>query len=434
MDGKTLWCTLLAFSAALASSMALPLTAADPSDVRVYTSPHFELHTDLSAARASETLARMESMLSVAEAYWRVKPKGKIDCYLVQSQENWADAQLPHPLARISVSGVGGATVSDHVGSGRGRRHEATIYASTTAGVVEHEVVHAYCLQAFGATGPDWYKEGMAEVMAFRGSGAAAGVQYPPERLAELRKLAPRSVAQVVGGAGITSRISQSFQEMLARRTDGQAQVALSQWTENDAQNTRQARQDYLWAWALCHFLTHHPRYSARFRELGESYLLNRDDSFERVFGPMAREMEFEYSFFLENVATGYRPDLCAWDWETKFRAPAAGETVRRRIVAAGGWQPSGLALAANRRYAVKAEGAWSTNADGPLTGADGDQERGRLWGAVMTDFRLGRPFPLSAQGTLTAPAEGNLYLRCGDAWDQLGDNRGEVTVHFTAQ
>jgi hypothetical protein len=370
-------------------------------------------------------------MLTVAEDYWRVKPRGKIRCYLVASQENWTDAQLPHPLARISVGGVGGATVSVNVGGAR--RYAATIYAATTPGVVEHEVVHAYCLQAFGATGPDWYKEGMAEVMAFGGDGDPC-VQYPKERLEELRKLGPKSINQVVGAGAMTSKISQSLEAMVVRRADARAQVALSQWTESDAQNARQARQDYLWAWALCHFLAHNPNFSSRFRQLGESYLLNRDDSFERVFGPLGREMEFEFRFFLEHVAAGYRPDLCAWNWEARFRSLREGETIRRRVLAAGGYQPSGLSLTANRRYTFRAEGGWSTTAGGPLTSADGDDGKGRLFAVVMSDYRLGTPFALGAGGTFTAPAAGNLYLRCSDGWDQLGDNRGEMTVHLAEQ
>jgi hypothetical protein len=429
MDGKTL--KLGALLAAILAFQPAPLEAAENSKVAVYNSRHFELHTDLAAAPAGQMLDRMEAMLKVAEDHWRGSPKGKICCYLVQSQENWTDSQLPHPLARISVSGVGGATVSDNVGGPRTRSFGATIYASMTPGVVEHEVIHAYCLQAFGTTGPEWFKEGMAEVMAFRGDGAAS-VQYPPERLEELRKLSPRSVVQVVCADAMTNRIGQSLEAMLARRADARAQVALSQWTESDSQNTRQARQDYLWAWALCHFLTYNPNYSTRFRQLGESYLLGRDDSFERVFGPMGREMDFEYRFFLDHVAPGFRPDLCAWDWGSRFRTPAEGETVRRRVQAARGWQPSGLVLTANRRYAYRAEGAWSTRGEGPLGSADGGAHRGRLVGAILSDYRLGEPFLLGAEGTFTAPAAGNLYLRCADEWDRIGDNRGEVTVHLT--
>jgi hypothetical protein len=184
----------------------------------------------------------------------------------------------------------------------------------------------------------------------------------------------------------------------------------------------------------LCHFLVHNPNYSGRFRQLGESFLLGRDDSFDRAFGPVAHEMEFEYRFFLEHVAIGYRPDLCVWDWNARFRSPADGETVRRRVLADRGWQPSGLSVTAKGRYGFWTEGAWSTRGEGPLGSANGGAHRGRLVGAVMSDYRLSESFPLGAEGTFTAPSAGKLYLRCTDEWNQLGDNRGDMTVHLTAR
>jgi hypothetical protein len=296
---------------------------------------------------------------------------------------------------------------------------------------VEHEVVHAYCLQAFGATGPDWYKEGMAEVAAFRSHGHL-GVQCPEERLQELRTKAPRSITQIVGAEPMTKEISQSMDAMLVAHAQSQGQVALTRWTERDAENTLQARKDYLWTWALCHLLAHNPNYAARFRSLGESYLSNRDDSFERAFGARRQELEFEHRFFLDHVAVGYRADLCAWDWQTRFREPERDDAVRRRVLAARGYQASGLAVVAGRRYKLCAEGAWSTAAEGPLHDAQGADGRGHLEGVILTDFRLNAPLVLGPQAIFTAPASGNLYLRCADAWNELGDNRGEVQVRIT--
>jgi hypothetical protein len=230
----------------------------------------------------------------------------------------------------------------------------------------------------------------------------------------------------------MTNKISQSMQAMLVAHADNQGQVALSRWTQQDAENTQQARRDYLWTWALCHVLAHNPNYASRFRSLGESYLSNRDDSFERAFGSMRQELEFEYRFFLDHVAVNYRVDLCSWDWDTPFRAPERGEAIRRRVLAARGYQASSLAVTANRRYKFRTEGAWSTAADGPLHDANGADGRGHLEGVILTDYRLGKPIVLGAEGVFTAPATGNLYLRCADAWPQLDDNRGEVQVHLT--
>jgi hypothetical protein len=271
----------------------------------------------------------------------------------------------------------------------------------------------------------------MAEVGAFH-ADVAAGVQCPGERLRELREINPKTIGQIIAAQPMTDSISNSLGAMFAARPEGGRQVPRNQWTPQDANNFRQARQDYLRTWALCHLLVHNPNYASRFRSLGESYLSNREDSFERVFGPVSQEMEFEYRFFVDHALVGYRVDLCSWDWRTRFQPLERGAAVQRRVLAARGYQASGLLVSARRRYAFRAEGAWSTRADGPLGDANGTAGQGLLMGAVLTDFQLSEPFALGTEGTFVAPTSGKLYLRCGDAWDQLGDNHGEVRVRLT--
>lgn len=427
------WSTLRVWLGVAAASViacaANDAPAAEP--IAVHNSRHFVLHTDLPPGEAQAALTRMEAALEFAKGYWGAKPRGRIRCYLVHQQEKWRDAQLPHPLARISTGGIGGATVSEAIKVGRGARLEATIYASSAPGVVEHEVIHAYCLHAYGSTGPEWYKEGMAEVAAFRGDGVS-GVRCPAERVQELRGAAPKSIAQIVNANGMTTSISNSLGTMV-NKSFVSRQVPLSEWTERDAANVRQARLDYFWSWALCHLLVHNPNYSERFNVLGDSLLLQRDDSFQRAFGGVEQEMEFEFRFFLRHVDLGYRADLAAWDWRTRFRSLQRGECVQRKVLAARGYQGSALNVAAGRTYAYQADGAWSTAAGGPTTDANGDARgQGRLMGAVLSDFTLSEPFPLGAQGTFVAPASGKLYLRCHDAWSGLADNQGEVRVKLS--
>ncbi|MBW3597167.1 MAG: hypothetical protein KY475_07815 [Planctomycetes bacterium] len=429
MDG---WRTLRVGVTAHVSILLIAAAAAAQTErgsVCALTSPHFVLHTDLPDREARQALARMEATLSFVADYWKVRPRGnKIQCYLVDNQEHWRDAQLPHPLARISTGGIGGATVSESVGAGRDARREAVIYASTTPGVVEHEVVHAYCLHAFGTTGPDWYKEGMAEMAAFRGDGQS-GVRCPAERVRELRGEAPKSIRNIVEANSMTGEISHSIGLMVSGGNRNRRQVPMSEWTERDAANVRQARLDYFWSWALCHLLVHNPNYSDRFHLLGDSYLLGRDDSFERMFASMSPELEFEYRLFLEHVDVGYRADLCAWDWRTRFRSLERSGASPRPVAAARGFQASGVNVAKHARYAYRALGVWSTSADA-TTDANGDREgRGRLQGVILSDFTLSEAFPLGAEGVFTAPATGKLYLRCRDGWSELSDNRGEIEV-----
>ena len=50
----------------------------------------------------------------------------------------------------------------------------------------------------------------------------------------------------------------------------------------------------------------------------------------------------------------------------------------------------------------------------------------------VLDAYRLGEPFELGNQGTFQAENNGNLYIRCQDAWNELHDNRGAIQVRLT--
>jgi hypothetical protein len=44
-------------------------------------------------------------------------------------------------------------------------------------------------------------------------------------------------------------------------------------------------------------------------------------------------------------------------------------------------------------------------------------------------DFALGEEFSVGTGAPFVAPQDGELFLRCGDAWTELGDNAGELSV-----
>jgi hypothetical protein len=55
--------------------------------------------------------------------------------------------------------------------------------------------------------------------------------------------------------------------------------------------------------------------------------------------------------------------------------------------------------------------------------------------GVVMNveKFELGEPFELGADGSFSAPSDGQLYLRCRDKWGALADNKGTLTIKLKA-
>jgi hypothetical protein len=148
----------------------------------------------------------------------------------------------------------------------------------------------------------------------------------------------------------------------------------------------------------------------------------------------MAKEISFEYRQFLKNLETGYRADLCSWDWKTKFKLIKSGAVVPTKVDAGRGWQPSRLIVSEGEEYEFSAVGTWTISKDGPAIDADGDEKgRGKLMGVLLTDekkdYALGEPFELGKFGSLTAPGSGSLYLRCREDWAALPDNKGSVTV-----
>ena len=397
-----------------------------------HRSANFSLYTDLSTAEANALLERLESTLRTMSDYWKRPLRGTIQCYVVQHLDAWHDRELPHPMARIFIGRIGGAAIFRRVGAGAQDRNKIVVFASTRPGVAEHEVVHAYCGQTFGTTGPQWYREGMAQLMTC-GEDGSHGMDFPSEILACLTSGQQQTLEKVMGSGQNVQRLCDSFDEKAAEHDGLVGLIPDSQWNDADVRSLGDMKQTYAWSWLVCHLLEYNPNYRARFRALGQDYLANQEDTFGKRFDPMARQLAFEYQFTIAHMAQGYRVDLCAWDWDKRFRCLAGSRPVRARVAAARGYQASGLLVTAGQSYSYEAAGSWTADAQVGATTADGGaQGSGRLEAVVMRDFQLSEPIPLGQGGSFSAPCDGQLYLRCRDNWNQLGDNDGSIVVAFS--
>jgi hypothetical protein len=383
------------------------------------------MHTDLSAPEAAGRLRQLETKLGQIARYWRKQLSGRVVFFVAAEPERWPAESLPHPQAHLLLHRVGGATV---MVDGPGER-VAHVYAVTAPGVAEHELVHAYCLLTFGHCGPDWYKEGMAE-LAYRTNPRDGAVRCPREviRLLSGERSAP--VRKVVLAGEFTGPIAHRFGELAA---GSQGTQDVSDWLPEDDSTIRRARQSYVWSWSLCHFLSQSPNYRHRFRLLGNGYVRNAAVDFEQLFAPVRDQLAFEYGMFLRHLENGYRVDLCRWDWQEVFAHLAEDQVESMRVKAAGGFQPSGLLVSEGAAYDYAASGQWSLGEGRERTTADGDARgTGRLEGAILRDdYVLGAALDLGVEGSFVAPASGKLYLRCRDNWHQLEDNAGALQVRF---
>lgn len=399
-----------------------------PTTVRT---PHFVVHSDLSDAEVQAVIKRMEATLEAAERYWDEPLRGAIECYVVKNLDNWPDWKLPHPMARVLIGRVGGATVGRRVKVNNRQVARALVFASTVDGVAEHEVVHAYCGQTFGAMGPDWYREGMAQMLTYR-CCAGEGVKCPPRVLKNIKTGQQRTLSGILCAGAFSTELSNSLQRKTKQRDELLGLVPLENWTEADVRSLSQLHQSYSWSWLACHMLHENPNYQSRFHSLGIGYVTNRPDSRRNLFEALSKEMDFEFRFMIDRLDDGFRPDLCYWDWNKRFRPLDSRRDVRVCIRSARGYQASGLSVEAGQRYCYSSEGSWQISDDAVPVGAEGDQQGwGALEGVIMNNYQLSEPFLLRNRGQFIAPSEGRLYLRCRDRWNQLADNAGDLVVVF---
>jgi hypothetical protein len=361
-----------------------------PRDVR---SAHFLLRTDVSDRQAQILLDRLETMIGLVSHYYGRPPGGLIECYVVRDLNVWPPGTFPpHAIAKINERA--GVTLSVTLGS----RTRSVVYACDDHGVVQHEAVHAYCAQTFGSTGPTWYAEGMAEMGNYWKKDQRA-VDVDARVIHYLKKSEPKKLLDIVAADQITG----------------------DSW------------EAYAWRWALCYLLANNPNYSGRFKALGIAMMSGQPGAtFESVYGPVAREVSFEYDFFVQTLDNGYRADLCAWQWNRRFQPLTGTRPAAVEVQARYGWQASGIRLAAGESYDYVAQGTWKVTEGGEeLTAGGRDDGRGRLVGVLMNDFRLGETLDLGARGTFVASQNGDLYLRCQNDWNRIADSDGAVTVHF---
>ena len=397
---------------------------------------HFIVHTDLDESLLRPRLARMEKVLTLASRYWGQRLQGPIECYLVADLDHWRAADLPSPLAMRLLRHVGGGTDLKTVQRSRnpaGRTPvRSVIYATTKPGVMEHEVVHAYCFQTFGHGGPAWYREGMAELFASR----VVGKSPESDHHDSLERL--RSAPDIRSHAIVTQSLRDGqLWASLARDSVATAPAAWH-WTAADAQALEQAHLAYAQSWALCSLLTQHDRYRERFRALGRHWLQGGQGTFDESFGGVQAEIDFELTQFVRHYDHGYRVDLVAWPWLAEPQVLAVGEETTVRVPACHGYQATRVAMNAGQQYKVTVEGTWqlddvrvSTNGAGVVSGPGPPSDEGRLEAALLRDFQLVQEGPLVV-GQAWSPAEaGHLFVRCLEPWHKLGDNRGEVSVRI---
>ena len=430
--------TLLVLQIFLLPFAGLPLLAeswlsdeAKESPIHHYKSRSFSLYSDLDEEQTKLLLQRMERSLKTCSTYWGQPLRGRVEAYVVSDLSRWRSEDFPHPLGRILIHRVGGAVDVRKVREGRRLVRKCILYAAATPGIAEHEVVHAYCTHVFGTSGPGWYREGMAELDNNQDVNNA--IQCPVEVISELQNGTPRHIATITQDVTMADSIFDMLSDLGKRRRSGIRLTRAEKRELESGKTLHDTRRSYCWCWALCHFLEHNPNYNQRFRALGKAYLNRQRVSFDRAFAGMLDELKFEYQQFLRHVDNGYRVDLCSWKWGVDCDSLSPKETLRVSVRADHGYQPTRLLVVSGEQYQFQTEGKWFHSARPQTASAESHAgHHGQLEAVVFDDFKLSEPIELGPHGVFTAPADGQLCLRCQDNWNELGDNLGVVRVTFS--
>lgn len=388
-----------------------PLVAArlERAGLRVVRSDHCELVTDLAASATVDELPRVvdlaapqwEQRFGVGVGDWRVR------AFVIDDRSRFEAAGLmpdgrafPHGLAlgyRVWVN------------------EQPSAYFRRA--LLLHEATHSFMMTRLGGCGPGWHMEGVAELCGAHAWDAAARAL----RIAVMP--ASREAAPYWG------RVK------LVREAPPLAIDAVLRIDNRRALPT----DEYAWAWALAHFLDHHPRYRERFRALsGNVRRADFDERFRAAYAADRGRLDREWRLFAATLVYGHdltREAIAFGD------GAALGVGATATVAADRGWQSSGIRLEAGRRYRITGSGRFVVGRDPDGTawqaeagGVSLEHHAGRPLGELLATVDAGpasftEPTAIGWEGTLTPKRAGTLYFRVNDSPARLAENRGELSV-----
>lgn len=435
------------------------------SGPRDYRSPNFLVHTDLSAEEANELLTRLETMLQLISTYWGQPNRKTIECYVVKDLANWPQGVFPPDAHAKIVEGAGLTVTQATLLNGRLANATAIVYAVSERGTPQHEAVHAYCGQNFGHTGPTWYSEGMAEMGSYWRKDNSS-VEIPEPVLEYLQQSDPKPLSAIVDNTDQTGDSWENYAWRwalchLLANNDNYAKrfrplgLSLLQNTGGSFEQTYGSMAEEI-AFEYRFFLEHLDnglradliawKWGTKFQVPRPGRPLISKISARGGWQPSRVKVEAGGTY--DVTATG------------QWSVAEEGETLTADATVAEATEETRSARTPARRTSraasTRAPGRRAPASSSPRAGAEADateaeaeeanEEKqdekptppkgaGKLMGVILdtSSMTLGEPFELGSKTQFTAETEGNLYLRCSDAWNQLHDNDGEMSVSIRA-
>jgi hypothetical protein len=283
--------------------------------------------------------------------------------------------------------------------------------------------------QFLGGTGPPWYMEGMAELLAtHQWTNNELSIRWFPHDKEAVAYWGRIKAVQDEYRAGR----GRSLEEIL--RYDAQAHLAV---------------EPYAWSWAAAAFFDSHPRYRDKFRQF-QQFAPDTTLTFsQRFYDSMKAEwpqISREWHVFVANIDYGFDIAREAIDAKPATEIPADGATVT--ISADRGWQSSGYLVETGATYRLEASGRyqvandpkpWWCEPNGVTIRYHNKLPLGMLLGAIVDEeaaagemTSLVTPDAIGMGGEAPVEQGGTLFLRINDSPAELADNSGMLELRIT--
>jgi len=402
---------------------AVGVRADDPA-LRTLTSKHLTLVTDLPSDPEVDALpGYFDQAFPQWCAYFGVDPAQHADwqarAFLMQSRARFEAAGLISKDVPEFATGYaldGNFWLFDQT-SPYYRRH-----------LMLHEGTHVFMMTILGGTGPAWYGEGTAELLGTHNiAGDKLTLNVVPENRDDVSKWGRIEAVQ----GDFAKRKALTIEKIF-----------------NLGGTLHGTVEQYGWCWAAAALLDHHPRYRERFHELARH--VKQPDFQERVVAAFAADrptLDEDWQLFIANLDYGY--DFERMDVERKPGSPLAAGPAHASVAADRGWQSSGIAVEAGKKYTLRASGRyqvaggekpWLSEPGGVTIEYHGGRPLGMLLAAVRSDddatsarfSGLIQPIAIGLEATLEPKHSGTLYFRINDSAGRLADNSGAAEVEVT--
>ncbi|MEZ6094203.1 MAG: hypothetical protein R3C03_08175 [Pirellulaceae bacterium] len=399
--------------------MRLSQEAVEDAGIRRYESEHLVLYSDIENAETiQEFMDVFEQAIPQWASYFGVKDKKlefwRISGFVMVDQDRFRRAGCTLPqMPRIET----GYNLGFHFWI---VPQPGNYY---TRHLLLHEGTHSFMQWFLGGSGPPWYSEGMAELLAlhqWRDGKLTLGYQ-------------PRSANEVeYWGRPKAIRTAREKNKLLR----------LDQLFENTGFQFHDVEM-YSWAWAACNFLSTHPVAKKAFGKLFDDAADTSPRfslAIKRALRSDWEDIERDWRLYLEELTYGSTGAHSGID---VAEMQPSKENQRIASVAANkSWQSTGVQVQRGSSIIMSASGRFQIAVDPEpvFSEAGGISVRyyeghplGKLMYAVLkSDGSVSNGFPVGLGGTINVEDDGYLLLRVNENPVEMNDNEGELQVEIS--